>query len=91
MMKKKHSRPKCWYRDFATGKLKFTRGRFTNWTRGGPLNAWYAVFQRQSSTLLIPEYCLTAATRRSLPPKPEASPVIEQENAGNEENSLPAA
>jgi hypothetical protein len=91
---KKNSRPKQWYRDFVTGKATFTYGRFAGWTRGGPLNAWYAVFRRQSSALLVPEYCLAAATRRSLPPKPDTSPVVEPESAAapaDEENSLPTA
>lgn len=56
------------YKDFDTGKIRFTRGRFVQWYRGGILNAWYAVFERKSDTLFIPEYCLTPETDRLLSP-----------------------
>lgn len=62
------------YKDFVTRKPKFTKGKFSNWTRGGPLNAWYAVFVRRSSVLYIPEYCLTTETRKSIPPQPNEEP-----------------
>jgi len=47
------------YKDFVTGKPKWTRGRFIGWERGGPLNAKYAVFQLPRSELYVPHYCLT--------------------------------
>ena len=52
------------YKDFATGKAKFTRGMFVGWQRGGPLNANYAVFQNRRSTVYVPEYCLTRETKQ---------------------------
>lgn len=58
------------YRDFATGKVRSTSGAFAGWQRGGPLMAWYALFQRQRSTLCVPAYCLTRETREKLPPQP---------------------
>jgi hypothetical protein len=61
------------YRDFLSGKLHYTRGEFANWTRGGPLNAWCAVFRRRRSVLFVPEYLLTPETRQALPPPPQAS------------------
>lgn len=57
------------YRDFESGRLRWTRGRFQNWQRGGLLNAWHAVFVRKGDALLVPEYCLTAETKAALPPK----------------------
>lgn len=63
---------KLTYTDFVTGKPKWTRGEFKGWTKGGPLGAKYAVFQRSRSVLYIPAYCLTVETRQSLPQNLEA-------------------
>ena len=53
------------YKDFATGKVHKTSGKFEGWTdKTGPLNVRYAIFRRQSSSLFIPEYCLTKETRQ---------------------------
>lgn len=54
------------FRDFASGRTKRTRGKFVGWTRGGPLNARYAIFQNRASDVLVPEYCLTAETRKRI-------------------------
>ena len=62
------------YKDFATGAIKRTRGRFDRWERGGPLNAWYAVFRNPCGVVLVPEYCLTLETRRALPAHQEVAP-----------------
>ena len=59
------------YKDFVTGKIHYTRGKFSNWTRGGPLNAWYAVFNTRKTHVCIPEYLLTPETRAAIPPKPK--------------------
>jgi hypothetical protein len=62
--------PKYTYKEFASGKMRWTRGRFSGWKRGGPLNVKYAMFQTRRSTLFIPEYCLTREALnaiRSLP------------------------
>jgi len=33
------------YKDFESGKIKRTKGKFNNWSsRAGPLNARYAIF-----------------------------------------------
>ncbi len=54
------------YRDFATQKLKHTRGKFSHWENGGPLNVRYAVFANRCSDVLVPEYSLTAETKRKI-------------------------
>lgn len=54
------------YKDFVTGKPKFTRGRFICWQKGGPLNAKYAVFQLPRSELYVPIYCLTDEAKRRI-------------------------
>lgn len=54
------------YKDFLTGKVKWTRGRFAGWTKGGILNATYAVFQRRTDTIYVPAYCLTPETRQAI-------------------------
>ncbi len=49
-------------------KTRFTRGRFAGWTGPtGLLKAYYAIFQRKSDTLYVPEYLLTQETRKRLP------------------------
>lgn len=68
------------FKDFITGRLRYTRGTFSNWTQGGPLNAWYAVFCTPRGHVLIPEYLLTAETRAALP----ARGSEEQKGGGHE-------
>jgi hypothetical protein len=55
------------YKDFSTGKIRWTRGKFSGWQRGGPLNAWYAVFQNPRGAVLVPEYCLTLESKAAIP------------------------
>lgn len=62
---------KYFYKDIVTGKIHWTRCRFAGWTRGGIINAWYAVFARRNYDLLVPEYLLTKETYAALPPKPK--------------------
>ena len=51
------------YRDFVSGKSRWTGADFMQWTPPmGPLNVPYAVFSRPKSDLLIPQYCLTPET-----------------------------
>lgn len=60
-------RNKYTYKDFETGKPKWTKGRFREWTEPtGLLNVRYAVIDRGASTLFIPEYCLTPDSKRSM-------------------------
>ena len=62
------------FRDFVTGKPRYTQGRFVQWLKGGPLNAWYAVFQNPATALLVPEYLLSKDSKAQLPPHDE-SPI----------------
>ena len=62
--------PRYIYRDFVTGKMRWTCGKFVAWTQDGPLHAWGAFFQRRASVLWIPAYLLTPDTRKMLPPIP---------------------
>lgn len=55
------------YKDFQTGKMRRTKGKFLGWHQGGPLNAWYAKFQLSAILLYVPEYLLTRETRQQLP------------------------
>ncbi len=64
------------YKDFVTGAPKKTRGKFSKWERGGPLNAWYARVECPRSVLFIPHYCLTVESRRALPPLPKATGAV---------------
>jgi len=55
------------YKDFKTGKVHWTSGIFSGWTKPtGLLGAAYAIFQRPHSQLLIPEYLLTRETREKI-------------------------
>ena len=62
---------RIYYKDFVTRKRRWTAGKFIMWTRGGPLNAWGAVIQRQASILFIPLYLIELETCMWLPPLPE--------------------
>ena len=56
------------YKDFVTGKRRFTRGTFAGWTKpAGFLKVRYAIIKRRCSNLLIPEYSLTPDSRKELP------------------------
>ena len=55
------------YKEFGTGKLRYTRGEFIGWTKPtGILTTRYAKFQRRCSTLLVPDYLLTQETRNAI-------------------------
>lgn len=58
------------YKDFETRKIRYTRGKFLHWQRGGLLNAWGAVFACHSSIVFVPEYLLTPETRAAIPERP---------------------
>lgn len=59
------------YKDFATGKIRQTSGKFEGWTdKTGPLNVKYAIFHRPKSSLFIPEYCLTKETQQKIDHNP---------------------
>lgn len=55
------------HKDFATGKVRRTHGKFLKWSEPtGPLNVRYAIFQRKKSLLCVPSYCLTPETRKRI-------------------------
>lgn len=55
------------YKDFVTGKIKRTRGRFSHFSAPtGPLQARYALFKNPCGYVCVPEYCLTPETRARL-------------------------
>lgn len=55
------------FKDFVTGKQRWTRGNFVGWTEStGLLNARYAIFQRPRSDLLVPEYLLTKESKQTI-------------------------
>lgn len=58
------------YRDFVTGRPRWTRAPFVGWFKDG-LGIWRAVFARRHEDLLIPEYCLTKETKAAIPPHKE--------------------
>lgn len=56
------------FKDFATGKVRYTRGRFVGWSKPqGPLAVRYACFENRASVVHVPEYCLTTETLDILP------------------------
>ena len=57
------------YKDFVTGKLKRTYGRFVKWHIGG-IAGVYAVFSLPASNLFIPAYCLTPETKKAIGVEP---------------------
>jgi hypothetical protein len=59
------------YIDILKHRIKKTRGQFVGWQRGGPLNAWYAVFANRAGTLFVPLWCMTRETRAAITPQPK--------------------
>jgi len=52
------------YKDFITGKIRFTRGEFIGWTPGtGIVGAKFAIFHNRSVDVMVPEYLLTNETK----------------------------
>lgn len=52
------------YRDIITKKIRYTTGKFIGWTEPtGLLSVKYAVFRRQKTDLIVPEYLLTPETK----------------------------
>ena len=75
-----------YYKDFVTGKVRYTRGKFIGWSeRTGPLHVHYAMFQLPSTYVNVPCYCLTAETKAALPPVPNHGNV---EWAGKEKEEM---
>ncbi len=63
------------YKDFVTGRIRWTSGEFQGWTREtGPLKARYAVFHTAATEIIVPEYLLTKKTK-------EAIKAMEQQGA----------
>ena len=56
-----------WYtfKDFVTGKIKRTRGKFAGWVTDG-MDIRRAVFELPSGEHYVPEYCLTPETKKAL-------------------------
>lgn len=60
------------YRDFITGKVRFTRGKFAGWTEEtGLVKVPYAIFDNPKSTVFVPVYLLTPETRAAIGNPPE--------------------
>lgn len=51
------------FKDFETGKPRWTKGKFVGWKKGGRFEIWYAIFETRCSVLWIPEYLLTKETK----------------------------
>ena len=59
---------KYFFKDFTTGKIRYTKGTFSGWTpKQGLVNARYAIFVNPKGTVYVPEYCLTKETKKELP------------------------
>lgn len=59
------------YKDFVTGKIKRTRGKFDGWSEPtGPLSVRYAIFRNPRGCVCVPHYCLTPETKAAIPPMP---------------------
>lgn len=55
------------YKDFVTGKIRKTRGKFSGWTEPtGFLKVPYAIFKNPRGTVLVPKYLLTAETKQMI-------------------------
>lgn len=59
------------YKDFVTGKIKRTRGKFECWSeKTGPFNVRYAIFKNPCGRVCVPVYLLTRETKEAIPPMP---------------------
>jgi len=68
------------YKDFVTGRIKRTRGKFYGWSeRTGPLHVRYAMFQNPRGWVNVPAYLLTAETKAAIPPMPRGQEQEEQD------------
>lgn len=55
------------FKDFITGKIKFTRGEFKGWTDNtGLVGSRYAIFRNRGGDVLVPAYLLTAETKEAI-------------------------
>jgi hypothetical protein len=55
------------YKDFVSGKIKRTRGKFDGWTEPtGLLNARYAIFKNPLGVVMVPEYLLMPETKTKI-------------------------
>ena len=56
------------YKDFVTGKMRRTSGKFAGWTpKTGFCNVPYAIFETAKTRVLVPAFLLTAETKASIP------------------------
>ena len=53
---------KYYYKDFKTGKLKYTKGKFIGYAENKLLKYNWAIFSTKSTNVLVPEYLLTKET-----------------------------
>ena len=52
------------YKDFISGEIKHTRGKFARWSEPtGPLSTRYAIFENPKGIVAVPSYLLTKETR----------------------------
>jgi len=55
------------YTEFASNKIRRTKGKFCGWTEPmGILNVRYAIFRNRCSEILVPIYCLTKETKERI-------------------------
>ena len=64
-------RPAYTYKDFITGKIRRTYGRFVKWHIGG-IAGVYAVFALSASNMFIPACSLTPETKVAIGVEPNA-------------------
>lgn len=62
--------PRYYYRDPATGHLRYTCASFVCWVGGIERDDWQAIFRRKTAVLTIPYRQLILETRLQLPPLP---------------------
>jgi hypothetical protein len=51
------------YKDFVTGKPRYTQGVFRGWTTSETTKSRYACFHNRKSIVYVPEYLLTQETK----------------------------
>lgn len=60
-------KPKYIFKDFITGRQRWTNGTFIGWTEPtGLLKSRYAIFQRPNTTLFVPEYLLSKESKQTI-------------------------
>ena len=77
-------KPRYTYKDFVTGKTRFTRGSFVGWSeRTGPLHVHYALFVTACTTISVPRYCVTLETLEKIGlPQEEDLDILKEAKGG---------